>query len=162
MQPADPSLGYLGPTLRAKVGDTIKIVFKNMCGFTTSLHPHGVLYAKDSEGAAYNDGTSGELNSCWLSLPLSGLQGCLCCKDPKGDTLMWFAIEGQEGQDRQARHDLGGCLLLPLGGLISCDKNLRQRGRKRLKTYSTITRAESKNAMERSGVSKCTCRLQQE
>ena len=61
MQAANPALGYLGPTLRAKVGDTIKITFKNKCSFSTSLHPHGVLYAKDSEGAPYNDGTSGPL-----------------------------------------------------------------------------------------------------
>lgn len=54
----DVSLGLLGPTLRAKVGDTIKITFKNNCGFTTSLHPHGVFYEKNSEGSPYDDGTS--------------------------------------------------------------------------------------------------------
>ena len=59
LQPKDPSLGLLGPTLRAKVGDTIRVVFKNNCGFTTSLHPHGVFYEKDSEGSPYNDGTTG-------------------------------------------------------------------------------------------------------
>ena len=58
-QDKDPTLGYLGPTLRAKVGDTIKINFKNNARWTTSLHPHGVLYAKSSEGSPYNDGTAG-------------------------------------------------------------------------------------------------------
>ena len=48
----------LGPTMRAKVGDTIKITFKNNCKFTTSLHPHGVFYDKGSEGSPYADGTS--------------------------------------------------------------------------------------------------------
>ena len=37
----------------------IKIVFKNNASHPYSMHPHGVLYQKDSEGADYNDGTSG-------------------------------------------------------------------------------------------------------
>ena len=52
-------LGILGPVIRAQVGDTIKVVFRNTCPFPTSVHPHGVLYAKSSEGAPYNDHTSG-------------------------------------------------------------------------------------------------------
>jgi manganese oxidase len=52
-------LGILGPVLRAEVGDTIKVVFKNNASHPFSMHPHGVLYQKDSEGADYNDGTSG-------------------------------------------------------------------------------------------------------
>jgi FtsP/CotA-like multicopper oxidase with cupredoxin domain len=52
-------LGILGPLVRAEVGDTIKIVFKNNTSWPTSLHPHGVFYQKDSEGAPYEDGTKG-------------------------------------------------------------------------------------------------------
>lgn len=52
-------LGILGPVIRAEVGDTIRVVFKNNTRFPASMHPHGVFYAKDSEGAPYNDGTSG-------------------------------------------------------------------------------------------------------
>ena len=52
-------LGILGPTLRAVVGDTIKIVFRNNTSKPVSMHPHGVFYDKASEGAPYNDGTSG-------------------------------------------------------------------------------------------------------
>jgi manganese oxidase len=55
----DAYLGLLGPILRAEVGDTIKIVFRNNATHPFSMHPHGVLYLKDSEGADYNDGTSG-------------------------------------------------------------------------------------------------------
>jgi hephaestin len=53
-------LGLLGPVIHAVVGDTITVVFRNECPFPTSVHPHGVLYAKDSEGAGYSDGTSGK------------------------------------------------------------------------------------------------------
>jgi len=33
--------------------------FRNNASFPDSVHPHGVFYAKDSEGAPYVDGTSG-------------------------------------------------------------------------------------------------------
>ncbi len=55
---ADKYLGFMGPVIRAEVGDTIRVVFRNTCPFGTSMHPHGVLYAKNSEGAPYNDGTA--------------------------------------------------------------------------------------------------------
>jgi hephaestin len=59
-RPADEEyLGLLGPVIRAEVGDTIKIVFRNSCPFPASVHVHGLLYDKDSEGAPYSDGTSG-------------------------------------------------------------------------------------------------------
>ena len=54
-------LGMLGPVVRAEVGDTIKIVFKNNGQHRYSLHPHGVFYTKDSEGAEYDDGTGKKL-----------------------------------------------------------------------------------------------------
>lgn len=52
-------LGFMGPAIRAEVGDTIKVVFKNKADRDYSVHPHGVFYEKDSEGAGYEDGTSG-------------------------------------------------------------------------------------------------------
>ncbi|MEX2282173.1 MAG: multicopper oxidase domain-containing protein [Gemmatimonadota bacterium] len=52
-------LGMLGPLVRAVVGDTIRIVFKNITKLSLSVHPHGVFYNKDSEGAPYADQTSG-------------------------------------------------------------------------------------------------------
>jgi hephaestin len=52
-------LGFLGPMIRAVVGDTIVVHFKNNTTRPVSMHPHGVFYAKSAEGAPYNDGTSG-------------------------------------------------------------------------------------------------------
>ncbi|KAG7322312.1 hypothetical protein KOW79_013658 [Hemibagrus wyckioides] len=52
-------LGYLGPVIRAEVEDVIVIHLKNFASRKYSLHPHGVHYEKDSEGALYPDGTSG-------------------------------------------------------------------------------------------------------
>ncbi|MGC2223518.1 MAG: multicopper oxidase domain-containing protein [Methylocella sp.] len=43
----------MGPTIHAEVGDTITVVFRNNTRFPVGIHPHGVLYAKASEGAHY-------------------------------------------------------------------------------------------------------------
>lgn len=51
-------LGFLGPLIRAEVGDTIRIVFRNNGKHPFSMHPHGVFYEKASEGAQYSDGTT--------------------------------------------------------------------------------------------------------
>ncbi|XP_076837341.1 hephaestin-like protein 1a [Brachyhypopomus gauderio] len=53
-------LGFLGPVIRAEVGDDIVVHMKNFASRPYSLHPHGVFYEKDSEGALYPDGTSGQ------------------------------------------------------------------------------------------------------
>jgi FtsP/CotA-like multicopper oxidase with cupredoxin domain len=52
--------GILGPIIRAEVGDTIRVVFKNNSSYSASMHSHGVSYNKASEGANYDDGTSGD------------------------------------------------------------------------------------------------------
>ena len=49
-------LGILGPVLRGEVGDTIRVVFRNNASKPYSMHPHGVFYGKESEGAVYDDG----------------------------------------------------------------------------------------------------------
>jgi len=46
-------LGILGPIIRAEVGDTVLVHFLNRSGLPHSIHPHGVRYDKDNEGAAY-------------------------------------------------------------------------------------------------------------
>ena len=51
-------LGFLGPLIRGVVGDTIRVVFRNNGDRPYSVHPHGVLYDKSSEGVPYNDSTS--------------------------------------------------------------------------------------------------------
>jgi len=54
--PALQYLGILGPLLRAEVGDTIRVVFRNDLDAPATMHPHGVFYTKESEGAPYAAG----------------------------------------------------------------------------------------------------------
>jgi hypothetical protein len=80
--PADAYLGNLGPVIRAEVGDTVKVVFRNRCPFPTSMHPHGVQYTKANEGAPYHDGapaherdavpTGRTVTYTWHARPRSG------------------------------------------------------------------------------------------
>jgi FtsP/CotA-like multicopper oxidase with cupredoxin domain len=49
-------LGILGPLIRAEVGDTIKVVFKNNTDLICTMHTHGLLYDAASEGAYYGKG----------------------------------------------------------------------------------------------------------
>ena len=58
-KPHPPYLGFLGPILKGEVGDTIEVHFKNKADRNFSVHPHGVFYLKDSEGALYEDQTKG-------------------------------------------------------------------------------------------------------
>ncbi|KAK2905616.1 coagulation factor V isoform X1 [Channa argus] len=51
-------LGLVGPTLRAEEGETLVVTFRNMAKGPYSIHPHGVAYGKQSEGANYFDNTS--------------------------------------------------------------------------------------------------------
>jgi FtsP/CotA-like multicopper oxidase with cupredoxin domain len=64
-------LGMLGPLIRGVVGDTIKVVFRNRADRAYSVHPHGVFYNKDSEGAPYAD-ASGDSNSKDDGVPPGG------------------------------------------------------------------------------------------
>ncbi|GMQ81056.1 MAG: hypothetical protein BMS9Abin05_0486 [Rhodothermia bacterium] len=64
-------LGILGPLIRAEVGDTIVVLYKNNASFPSGLHPHGVFYDKDSEGAPYVDETK-DLDKADDSVPTSG------------------------------------------------------------------------------------------
>lgn len=49
----DPMLGIMGPALRGVVGEFLAVTFLNRTTQPLSLHPHGVKYDKDSEGAYY-------------------------------------------------------------------------------------------------------------
>jgi len=52
-KPQPEWLGILGPIIRAEVGDRIEVVFLNRTKTMHSIHPHGLRYDKDNEGAFY-------------------------------------------------------------------------------------------------------------
>jgi len=56
---SEEHLGFMGPVIRAEVGDTVYVTFKNDGSNPYTMHPHGFVYEKNSEGSSYNDGTTG-------------------------------------------------------------------------------------------------------
>ena len=74
-----PSLGILGPIIRAEVGDTIVVHFANKADRPYSMHPHGVRYTKDDEGAQYSPSGRGskvppgkQYTYTWIADVMSG------------------------------------------------------------------------------------------
>jgi FtsP/CotA-like multicopper oxidase with cupredoxin domain len=52
-KPQPEWLGILGPVIRAEVGDTVVVHFLNRAKGRYSIHPHGLRYTKEHEGAFY-------------------------------------------------------------------------------------------------------------
>jgi manganese oxidase len=52
-KPQPEWLGILGPVIRAEVGDAVVVEFLNRSRQPHNIHPHGLRYDKDSEGALY-------------------------------------------------------------------------------------------------------------
>jgi FtsP/CotA-like multicopper oxidase with cupredoxin domain len=58
-KPQPEWLGVLGPIIRAEVGDVIRMHFLNRARGRYGIHPHGVRYDKDNEGAHYSPAGAG-------------------------------------------------------------------------------------------------------
>lgn len=58
-KPQPDWLGILGPVIRAEVGDTVVVHFLNRARAPYSIHPHGLRYTKDHEGAFYSPAGAG-------------------------------------------------------------------------------------------------------
>ena len=52
-KPQPAWLGILGPVIRAEVGDTLTVHFLNRSRRPAGIHPHGLRYTKEHEGAWY-------------------------------------------------------------------------------------------------------------
>jgi hypothetical protein len=76
-KPQPEWLGILGPIIRAEVGDTVVVHFRNLTRGYHSIHVHGLRYNKQNEGAIYANNLPG------IAVP------------PNGNfTYHWFADSG--------------------------------------------------------------------
>jgi FtsP/CotA-like multicopper oxidase with cupredoxin domain len=86
-------LGMLGPLIRAEVGDTIVVHFRNNTGLPYSMHPHGVSYERDSEGTPYPETSmaaaglvpAGESHTYVWNVPERAGPG-----DDDGSSIVWL------------------------------------------------------------------------
>nr|XP_020013931.1 ceruloplasmin [Castor canadensis] len=52
-------LGFLGPIIKAEVGDKVHVHLQNSASRPYTFHAHGLTYYKEHEGAIYPDNTTG-------------------------------------------------------------------------------------------------------
>ncbi|XP_016336918.1 hephaestin-like protein 1 [Sinocyclocheilus anshuiensis] len=126
-------LGYLGPILRAEVNDVIIVHLKNFASRRYSMHPHGVFYAKDSEGALYPDGTSDTLKKD-DGVPPGGNYTYIWTVKPdyapqKGDAncLTWAYHSHVSASQDISSGLIGALLTCKKGTLRTSDHNQNQR-----------------------------------
>lgn len=72
-KPQPEWLGVLGPIIRAEVGDTVIVHFRNQApSGSYGMHPHGFRYDKDNEGAHYIGVNSGQPPGAGAEVPFGG------------------------------------------------------------------------------------------
>jgi len=72
-KPQPEWLGVLGPILRAEVGDTVRVHFRNQASSGSyGIHPHGLRYTKDHEGAHYTGVNTGQPPGAGAEVPTGG------------------------------------------------------------------------------------------
>jgi hypothetical protein len=110
---AEPSLGILGPVLRGVVGDYLVVTFLNRTDMRLSMHPHGVKYDKESEGAFYlpNPGKGGAVEPgesftyVWF---LDESSGPLASEPSSKAWLYHSHVQG----DQEVNHGLIGAIIV--------------------------------------------------
>ncbi len=119
-------LGFLGPVIRAQVGDTIRVVFRNNAKFPATVHPHGVFYDKDSEGSSYNDGTTGA-NKADDGIPTGGTHTYVWAvperagpSEAEGSTALWM-YHSHVDEVRDLTSGLLGPLIITRRGMARAD-----------------------------------------
>ncbi len=141
-------LGFLGPLIRAEVGDTIKIVFRNNAARPYSMHPHGVFYNKDSEGAPYSDGTAGrdkhddgvppgETHAYVWPVPERAGPG-----HGEGSSVMWM-YHSHTDETRDVNTGLLGVMIVTARGRARPDGSPRDVDREVVATFSQVHEEDS-------------------
>lgn len=119
-------LGILGPLVRGEVGDTIRIVFRNHGTHPYTMHPHGVFYNKDSEGAGYADNTGGA-DKADDAVPPGGTHTYVWAIPERagpaagdGSSVLWM-YHSHVGEEADVNSGLIGPILVTARGMARAD-----------------------------------------
>jgi FtsP/CotA-like multicopper oxidase with cupredoxin domain len=141
-------LGFLGPVIRAVVGDTIRVVFRNNAHRAFSVHPHGVFYDKRSEGVPYNDGTTsadraddevapgGTYEYVW-AVPVRAGPGPL-----DGSSVMWM-YHSHVDEVRDINSGLMGPIIITARGMARDDGSPRDVDREIVADFAQVHEEDS-------------------
>ena len=141
-------LGLLGPLIRAEVGDTIKVVFKNNGSRGFSIHPHGVFYTKANEGAATNDGSAhkdrrddlvkpGEVYTYEWLVPESAGPG------PTDNSSIVWLYHSHVMSIQDSNSGLVGAMIITASGKANADASPKDVDREFVNLYTVMNENES-------------------
>jgi FtsP/CotA-like multicopper oxidase with cupredoxin domain len=106
-------LGIVGPVIRAEVGDSIKVVFKNNARFPFSMHPHGVKYDEASNGVA-PVAPGATFTYTWEAEPSAGPQ-------PGEPSSKLWLYHSHVNEQRDIAAGLVGAMLISAKGTVKAD-----------------------------------------
>lgn len=115
-------LGIMGPLIRAEVGDTIVVRFRNKATHAYSIHPHGVSYDRSSEGTPYggsmaNDGIvpSGQSHTYVWNVPERAGPG-----PADGSSVVWL-YHSHNWEPKDVNAGLIGPMVITRRGMAIAD-----------------------------------------
>ncbi|HZU33493.1 MAG TPA: multicopper oxidase domain-containing protein [Candidatus Angelobacter sp.] len=126
-RPQPEWLGILGPIIRAEVGDTVIVHFLNRSKRLLSIHPHGLKYTKENEGAVYSVATGhaapgvkrgGETTYTWFADETSGPG-----KD-QPSSIMW-PYHSHIDESQEVNEGLIGAIIVTAKGMAKPDGSPR-------------------------------------
>jgi len=121
-------LGVLGPIIRAEVGDTVIVHFRNGArSGSYGMHPHGFRYTKDNEGAHYQGANSGQPPGAGAEVPFGGSFDYVWEADPDsspgpGDpsSLVWW-YHSHISESAETNRGLLGPIVITRAGSARAD-----------------------------------------
>ena len=119
-KPQPEWLGILGPIIRAEVGDTVIVHFRNLTRGYHSIHVHGLRYDKQNEGAIYSNNLpgiavppGGDFTYHWLADAGSG--------PPPGESSRLWLYHGHVNEPEETNAGLIGPVIVTARGHAKAD-----------------------------------------
>jgi FtsP/CotA-like multicopper oxidase with cupredoxin domain len=127
-KPQPPWLGVLGPIIRAEVGDTVVVHFRNGAqSGSYGMHPHGFRYNKTNEGAHYFGANSGQPPGAGAEIPPGGAFDYVWLADADsgpgpGDpsSLVWW-YHSHINEPAETNRGLLGPIVITRAGMARAD-----------------------------------------
>lgn len=127
-KPQPQWLGVLGPIIRAEVGDTVVVHFRNRApSGSYGMHPHGFRYTKDNEGAHYQGVNSGQPPGAGAEIPFGGSFDYVWVADPDSSpgpadpsSLVWW-YHSHISEAEETNRGLLGPIIITRAGMARAD-----------------------------------------
>ena len=145
-------LGILGPIIRAEVGDTVIVHFRNKGDRPYSMHPHGLRYTKDDEGAYYHPAGRGGRVKPGESYTYTWIADERSAPGPRdaSSTVWWYHSHVDEPEDINA--GLLGPIIVTAQGKARQDGSPKDVQREFVTLFMIFIEAEQGRSDKQAGV----------